>query len=99
MTMIKIIGGNSVNTAERRKLRRLGRIAARKMRAANIFTPVRVWVEFFSDEGGMPTSKYSVSGGTWVKNPRVEDGQFDWAELKSCRLADRQRVRKSAPTL
>ena len=70
MTMIKIIGGGSLNTAERRKVRRMGRIAARTLRAASNYTPVRVWVEFWNDEGGYPTSMYSVTPGTWVERPR-----------------------------
>ena len=94
MSVIKLVGAGSINTAERRKLRRMGRIAARKVRAAGNYAPVRVWVEFFEDEGGMPTSTYSITPGTWVERPRVYDGIFSWSQLKNCELAKVQRVRK-----
>lgn len=94
MSVIKLVGAGSINTAERRKLRRLGRIAARRLRAVGVFTPARVWVDQSFDGGGCPTSVYVVNGGTWVERPRVYDGQFHWAELKSHRPAAVQRVRK-----
>lgn len=94
MTMIKFVGAGSINSGERRKLRRLGRIAARRLRAVGVFTPARVWVSFYTDGGGCPTSVYTPNGGTWAERPRVYDGIFNWAELKSLRPASVQRVRK-----
>jgi hypothetical protein len=94
MSVIKLVGAGSIKSAERRKLRRLGRIAARRLRAVGVYTPARVWVSIYFDEGGCPTSVYTPNGGTWVERPRVYDGEFSWAAIKSCRPSAVQRVRK-----
>ena len=91
MAVIKFNGCGAVKTKELRKLRRMGRIAARKMSKVSVnVVMLRVkmifrWNEVICDDGeivAVGLSCFTIEGGLWEEKPFVENNVFKWAEIK-----------------
>ena len=83
MAKIKLVGCFTIKGA--RKARRLGRMAARKLRADNNYEEVVVEKIYGWDNLGCWYSQVEVTTGKWNTRPTSHQYYYNWKVLKKCR--------------